>query len=419
MRSVFPHMYPHSGREMSALWTRGLIVLDTSVLLTLYAYEREPREQFFAVLEKVRERLWLPYQVAFEYQRRRLEVIATRRQAIADLATDLEKAVASWRNQHPHRDKSLTDPVLAHAKALRERRDNSAMTVRDDKIRDRLDDLYEGRIGPAPAPETLAKWQAEGEQRYRGRIPPGYKDADKPAPDKFGDLFLWFETIEHAGSETRPIIFVTDDRKEDWWDREGTETLGPSCQLRQEMTAKAKQLYYSYRPASFLEEAGKRLELKTDDAQKAAAAVSPVDQVYIPTRIQRIVEIIGSELGPDWPFRVSYEPNDPAVHRMRALFPEVDLDDLARRRRLIRREGTPSRASGYPPAPSVRQYAPSTAPSVGEFQQWSEEPGGTGRWIDVSPDFPDASDEFYRGQRHRVEPKPDDVFRPPDVRKKR
>jgi len=35
--------------------------------------------------------------------------------------------------------------------------------------------------------------------------------------NKFGDLIIWKEMIEKAKAEKRPIIFVTDDGKSDWW----------------------------------------------------------------------------------------------------------------------------------------------------------------------------------------------------------
>ena len=36
----------------------------------------------------------------------------------------------------------------------------------------------------------------------------------------YGDLILWFQIIDYAKEKKCPIIFVTNDVKEDWWQQE-------------------------------------------------------------------------------------------------------------------------------------------------------------------------------------------------------
>jgi PIN like domain len=49
------------------LFTSGLIILDTNVLLDLYRYHPETRKELLDVLDQVRERLWIPNQVMSEF----------------------------------------------------------------------------------------------------------------------------------------------------------------------------------------------------------------------------------------------------------------------------------------------------------------------------------------------------------------
>ncbi|WP_204277464.1 PIN-like domain-containing protein, partial [Escherichia coli] len=65
----------------------------------------------------------------------------------------------------------------------------------------------------------LAVLKKEGEDRYAKKIPPGYKDAKKDAGefDKYGDLIIWKDMIGKAKADKRPILFISDDAKEDWW----------------------------------------------------------------------------------------------------------------------------------------------------------------------------------------------------------
>lgn len=58
----------------------------------------------------------------------------------------------------------------------------------------------------------------EGEIRYKYKIPPGYKDCEKPDISKFGDLFVWKEILEFSKEQQhKTIFFITNDLKEDWW----------------------------------------------------------------------------------------------------------------------------------------------------------------------------------------------------------
>ncbi len=50
---------------------------------------------------------------------------------------------------------------------------------------------------------------------------------------KFGDLILWKEILEKLNTEgKRPVIFVTEDVKPDWWEINGDDELvGPRQEL--------------------------------------------------------------------------------------------------------------------------------------------------------------------------------------------
>ncbi|WP_370622862.1 PIN-like domain-containing protein [Vreelandella alkaliphila] len=50
-------------------------MFDTNVLLNLYGYAKQTREDFFSILQSINEKLWIPYHAGLEYQRRRLNII--------------------------------------------------------------------------------------------------------------------------------------------------------------------------------------------------------------------------------------------------------------------------------------------------------------------------------------------------------
>jgi hypothetical protein len=75
---------------------------------------------------------------------------------------------------------------------------------------------------------------------------------------KFGDFFIWKELLEHAKEQKRPLIFVTDDQKEDWWQQVKGRTLGPRPELISEFQEHSGQMFHMYLPDRFLEWASKQ-----------------------------------------------------------------------------------------------------------------------------------------------------------------
>src|SRR4029077_20250194 len=116
--------------------------------------------------------------------------------------------------------------------------------------------------------ERLAPIRKEGEERYAKKIPPGFEDAKKGGEggDKFGDLIIWKEMIEKAKAEVRPIIFVTDDGKSDWWHIHSGKKLGPHPYLVEEFLNASGQQFHIYELPQFL-----RYSVETGSAIKPEA----------------------------------------------------------------------------------------------------------------------------------------------------
>ena len=103
---------------------------------------------------------------------------------------------------------------------------------------------------------------SEGEKRYKENIPPGYKDKAKPNNDKYGDLVLWKEMLYKCQSDAKDLIFICDDRKEDWWLEHQGKTISPRPELLKEFNSETKRECHFYKPFQFLEFANKYLDSK-------------------------------------------------------------------------------------------------------------------------------------------------------------
>jgi hypothetical protein len=69
-----------------------------------------------------------------------------------------------------------------------------------------------------------------------------------------------------ASSEKRPVIVVTQDVKEDWWERVAGETIGPRQELVEEFYRTTGLLFHMYTLDRFVQLAGERTKQQVPQA---------------------------------------------------------------------------------------------------------------------------------------------------------
>ena len=296
MRQAFGEFYGPSEAEFKRLITEGLVVLDANVLLQAYELPKESREALLDTLERLKDRLWIPYQVGLEYQARRLTVIARQ---LGELDGIVERGVGGFQKlkseieglevqkQGVAVDDAGLKEGLAQAEAelrniVGKTRESAVQVSHDDPIRDRIDRLFEGRVGPPPASQAEVDAMNEAAQkRYDCAIPPGFKDAskDRDAPNaglyargirlerKYGDYYLWVQTMAHVrDSASKTVLFVTSDAKRDWWHEVRGVTVGPLPALVREMQKEGgAELFWMHSLARFLGQANEHLHANVSE----------------------------------------------------------------------------------------------------------------------------------------------------------
>jgi PIN like domain len=266
MRSKFFGYYKPTKEELAMIWNECIFVFDTSTLLNIYRYTPETREDFFKILERLQDRIWIPYQVGLEYHDQRENVISQQQTIYSDLDTInaifQEKILNKYQKGHSFANieqikKVLNTAIDQSKKILREAESKHPNLLEEDIYLERITRLFEGRVGDHYPKNKLKKIYEEGQQRFNEKIPPGYEDErNKTYP--FGDLVLWFQLIDYAQLQKKPIIFTIDDSKEDWWrkDKDKKEKiLGPRTELVEEIHAKAEVPFYMYLADQFIKRA--------------------------------------------------------------------------------------------------------------------------------------------------------------------
>lgn len=288
MRKHFPEYYPPSDQEKADIWGTGLFVLDANVLLHFFRYTPAAREELFSILDQLKGRLWVPHQAALEFHRRRLALVVKQERDyekwINDADTRLNELlgiVTAERSRTADTADILTaisgakESIRAALQAAQKRHPGEADAA---KVLDRLTDLFEGHVGDPSSEKEQEERLKTASKRVSSNVPPGYKDAGKENGNQTGDVLIWFQMLDKAQADQRPIIFVTDDTKEDWWLVVHGMTKGPRPELLREMREVAGQDFLLYRSDQFKQQAVKHFSLSEDaEVAKEVAEVAAED----------------------------------------------------------------------------------------------------------------------------------------------
>lgn len=267
MKSKFAWYLNASPENAEKAWEEGILTVDANVLLDLYRYHASTRDSILSAIEAFAPRVWISYQAASEFFGNRKTVIASAEktfreanQAIDELAKSLEGNLSKLRGYRLVPRPTLEDlgksleAAVDHAKTqINDAGRNHPNYLKDDPILGRIVALFEGKIGSDFLEAERVDLLKEGEKRFSVKIPPGYMDDGKDGERKFGDFFFWSQVIAFAKEADLPIILVTSEQKEDWWEKSSGKTLGPRMEMIQEFYTKAGQQAFIYQTDNFLE----------------------------------------------------------------------------------------------------------------------------------------------------------------------
>jgi PIN like domain len=260
MKKAFVGYYTPSETEFTDLWTTGRIVLDANVLLAVYGVSPSTRDTLLGLLEKVKERLWIPNHFALEYQRKRLGKILEQIKHYEDARRTLQAILDGQfrsKTQHPFVGKEVETGLEEICKKLLDGKTEQEELLTLDPHFLKTTELFDGNVGAPYNENDLNRAYEVARKRFDEKVPPGFKDSDKPEPARYGDYVGWRQILDFAVKNNASVILVTDDAKDDWWRREGAQTFGPRPELVVEFRTSCSGLFYMYSSDRFLELSGK------------------------------------------------------------------------------------------------------------------------------------------------------------------
>ena len=237
-----------------------LIVLDTNVLLELYRQPANISLDVINALKKIQSNIYIPRQVYNEYIKHHHKICGDEKRKyknitreLSDFLKKLEKDIATKIGEyrkHNYTDISklqndLNEKIKDTHNIITnfEKSHNAEIQLNidfleNDKVKEFVDLLEShGNIGEKISFSKRLLLLQEGQVRFDNLIPPGFRDSSKDGEAKYGDLFVWKDIITIAKEKNSNIIFVCNDTKEDWWEKDKETPID----LRQELHEEFKE----------------------------------------------------------------------------------------------------------------------------------------------------------------------------------
>jgi RNA polymerase sigma factor (sigma-70 family) len=266
VRERFAGYYPLTSEEFDELWRRAAIVLDANAMLNLHRYPETTREELLRLLDEVADRVWVPHQAALEYHRNHPGVVTSQGTAIVELQGLVDTTKNRFLTEAGHLKKrvgiDIGPLVELVSEALTEAREwangQQGQVPRLDtqeRTAERLGRILRDRIGPEYPLDRLAEIHGVAQGRFDQKVPPGFRDAKKEVPGRYGDVVMWYQILDYARETGRDVLLICDERKDDWFLEEQGQTAGPRPELGTEFHKETGRRFYMYSTEGYMQHA--------------------------------------------------------------------------------------------------------------------------------------------------------------------
>lgn len=316
-------------RDISEFIDKIILIVDTNVLLYLYKCSFNTSQNLVQLMNKVKDKIIVPWQVYKEYSSHKEAEQAkidkkydnfTRelKTLVSNLQAKIEKSISQSRKyDFPNCDalenniknsvKNISDAIQQYGDSLySEKQNKSTQKTNVEQLVNYL--CTNNNIMEETSISEILDIIREGEIRFKYKMPPGYMDeGDKdkewqknPNLDnfygrsrKFGDLFVWKEIIK-IGTENidKKIIFITNDVKEDWWDN-NSQGAAMREELRKEFISITRNSSIEFLTLNqFYELFSKYYQIQDIKTQMEISIVEYAENFVLGERREEIIEYI-------------------------------------------------------------------------------------------------------------------------------
>jgi hypothetical protein len=181
MRKKFDWYFNPSKDEIDNAWKKGILTVDTNVLLDLYRYNEGTRNSLLQSLQKFEGKKWLSHQAATEFFRNRTKVIVASEKAFKRAQEDTEKlsgsletAVAQLKGNHiipadvaSKLHETVKDSISQAQAKIVQAKETYPRFIKEDPILDQLSALFKDAVGDDFKKEDKKKIEEQAEERKK------------------------------------------------------------------------------------------------------------------------------------------------------------------------------------------------------------------------------------------------------------
>lgn len=227
LRSIFPDaeaIFSARYRPLEQIQDHADIFLDASALLAPYAINQQGLQEIRETYKRLiaADRLFIPGRAAREFARNRARKIRETYQRIEQRPPRLKLQLSSYPLLQSLEEYLDVVQLKDEYNEVRDRYSEAVSKLLecvsgwtwDDPVSTLYSELFNKDVIVDP---SFDKREIDQElaRRDRYKIPPGYKDSDKPDGGA-GDLIIWYTILEMAKDRKQSVIFVSGDQKADW-----------------------------------------------------------------------------------------------------------------------------------------------------------------------------------------------------------
>ena len=273
MQGIFSEYYNLSFNELDdALWSeKTLFVFDTNVLLSAYETHPETSKTILSCIEYVSSRVWMPYQIGFEFHKNRLGIKQKNINGLDAKINEIQKSFSNIKNnlnasyfKAKHvigsNETDITDSVtkqLADAEnnvleQLKERKQSLIGYWNEQSILAKLNSIFtDEKVGKFLGAEKIQSFREQADILWPKGIGVGSCDKGKEVishytndfsiADKYGDFIYVSEIKEYLRSTNSSdrkyeyLVIVTNELKKDFWYEISGEASIPQPYLKRDL----------------------------------------------------------------------------------------------------------------------------------------------------------------------------------------
>lgn len=267
MKEKFYWAYKLTNEDILNFVENSVFFFDTNILDQLWQLNKETANEMLDLWEILKDKILITNHVAYEYHCH----------LVKNLANRLNAAISqynSFKNYQELRKKIISDKFINYLSAAEKTQIDNLIRksfwelqkflskkivdfkneFNDQELTLRISAFFSNSLINALTDEELINCKEELIHRAAKLIPPGYIDykekikkrpkqasneneeSDPAAIDinEAGDYIIWCEMKKWAKQNQKNIIFITNDKKEDWIWKEHNYYIGPRQELRKE-----------------------------------------------------------------------------------------------------------------------------------------------------------------------------------------